>query len=378
MLNKGLEDVVVATSSICDVKGDEGRLIYQGIDIHELAEQATFEEVIYLLWHGSLPTKAQLDGLKADLAAHRAVPSQVIDLMKQFPKNAHPMDILRTAVSAAAFYDADAWDNSAEANMRKAIKLTAQVATLVAAIDRIRKDQPLVEPRKDLSHAANFLYMLTGNVPDEVAEKTFDIALILHADHEFNASTFTARQIVSTLCDFYGAVTGACASLSGPLHGGANTAVMEMLLKIGDESKVQEFIDNALATKQKIMGFGHRVYKTEDPRATHLRRMSESLGERAGQPKWFRMSQVIEKTIKEQKGLNPNVDFYSASAYYVMGIPTDLYTPIFAVSRIAGWSAHILEQFANNRLIRPRAEYIGPTNVHYTPIDKRSPSPAAV
>jgi citrate synthase len=378
MLNKGLEDVVVATSAICDVKGDEGRLIYRGIDIHELAERANFEEVIYLLWHGSLPTTTQLDAFKADLVAHRAVPGQVIDLMKQFPKNAPPMDILRTAVSALAFYDADAGDNTAEANMRKAIKLTAQTATLVAAIERLRKDLPLVEPRKDLSHAANFLYMLTGSAPDEVSEKTFDIALILHADHEFNASTFTARQIVSTLADFYGAVAGACASLSGPLHGGANTAVMEMLLKISDETQVQAFIDDALATKQKIMGFGHRVYKTEDPRATHLRRMSESLGARTGQPQWYRMSQVIEKTIKDKKGLNPNVDFYSASAYYVMGIPTDLYTPIFAVSRISGWSAHILEQFANNRLIRPRAEYIGPLDVHYTPIDQRSPAPATV
>ncbi|MBC7543710.1 MAG: citrate synthase [Candidatus Sericytochromatia bacterium] len=376
MLNKGLEDVVVATSSICDVQGDEGRLIYQGIDIHELAERATFEEVIHLLWFGALPTQDQLDTLKADLAANRNVPAQVLALMEQFPKSAVPMDILRTAISAAAFYDADAWDASPEANLRKAIKLTAQMATYVAAIERMRKGLPLVAPRADLSHAANFLYMLTGSVPDEVSERTFDVALTLHADHEFNASTFTARQIVSTLTDFYGAVTGAIASLSGPLHGGANTAVMEMLLKIGDEDKVEGWTKEALASKQKIMGFGHRVYKTEDPRATHLRRMSESLGQRVNQPKWFRMSQVIETYIKQEKGLNANVDFYSASAYYVMGIPTDLYTPIFAVSRVAGWSAHIIEQFNNNRLIRPRAEYIGPTNVHYVPIAERTPTPA--
>ena len=376
MLNKGLEDVVVATSAICDVKGDEGRLIYRGIDIHELAERATFEEVIYLLWFGALPTQAELAKLKADLAAQRAVPAPIFDLMRQLPKSHHPMDVLRTAVSAMAFYDTDTWDNSPEANLRKAIKLTARMATLVAAIDRQRKDLPIVAPRTDLSHAANFLYMLTGQVPDDVSERTFDVALILHADHEFNASTFTARQIVSTLADIYGAITGACASLSGPLHGGANTAVMEMLLQIGDEDKVESWLTNALANKQKIMGFGHRVYKTEDPRATHLRRMSESLGERTGQPKWFRMSQVIERMIKQEKGLNANVDFYSASAYYVMGIPTDLYTPIFAVSRVSGWTAHVMEQFQNNRLIRPRAEYIGPVDVHYTPIEERSPEPA--
>lgn len=378
MLNKGLEDVVVATSAICDVKGTEGRLIYRGIDIHELAEQSNFEEVIYLLWFGSLPTADELATFKADLAAQRQVPQQVIDLIQGLPKDANPMDVLRTAVSALAFYDEDTWDNSADANLRKAKKLTAQIATLVAAHERIRKGKAIVAPRADLSHAANFLYMLNGEVPDEVAEKTFDVALILHADHEFNASTFTARQIVSTLADFYGAVAGACASLSGPLHGGANTAVMNLLLKIGDLDKAEDYVKGMLARKEKISGFGHRVYKTEDPRATHLRRMSEALGQRSGQSKWFEMSKVIEQYIKAEKGLNANVDFYSASAYYVMGIPTDLYTPIFAVSRISGWSAHILEQFANNRLIRPRADYIGPVDQHYVPIEQRTKATAAV
>jgi citrate synthase len=282
------------------------------------------------------------------------------------------MECYRTAFSALSLHDPEAEDMSTEANIRKAIRVTAQTATIVANIDRIRSGKEFVQPRTDLSHAANFAYMLNGEVPHETIAKALDIALILHADHELNASTFACRVTAATLSDLYSAVTSGIGALKGPLHGGANEAVMRMLLKIGEPSKVDAFIQDVFAKKQKISGFGHRVYHTEDPRATHLRRMSREACERVGQPKWFEMSARIEEIVKAEKKLNPNVDFYSASTYYVIGMPIDLFTPFFGVSRVSGWTAHILEQYSNNRLIRPRAEYLGPApDLKWTPLDKR-------
>lgn len=367
----GLEGVVVSTSSISDVNGTEGRLIYQGIDIHELAEKSTFEEVVHLLWHGTLPTADELVHIQHELAEHYGLPDEVVRLMQGLPKDADPMDVLRTAVSALGMYDPDRADQSREANWRKALRLTAQMGTLVAVWQRVREAKPLLPIRKDLSVAAHFLYQLNGEVPDESMARTFDVALILHADHEFNASTFAARQTVSTLADMYAAITSAVGCLSGPLHGGANTAVMKMLLEIGSKENVLPYLEKAFAEKKKIMGFGHRVYKTMDPRAIHLREMSKAMSKRVGNPLWIEMSEMIEQEIISKKGLNPNVDFFSASAYYTMGIPMDLYTPIFAVSRVSGWTAHVMEQLADNRLIRPRADYVGPRDVPYVPIEER-------
>jgi citrate synthase len=367
----GLRGVVAAQSAIGDVNGEKGILIYQGYDIHDLAEHSNFEEVVYLLWNGRLPSKDELADFRAQLQANYEAPTEVIEFMRQFPKEADPMDVLRTAVSALDFYDKDGHGTDREAAIKTAIKLTAQIGTLVAASERIRNGQDIIAPDKTLSIAENFLYMLRGEKPDADEARMFDICLILHADHELNASTFTCRVIAGTLADIYGAVTGGIAALAGPLHGGANTAVMKMLLEIGDVDKIDAWLDDALASKRKIMGIGHAVYKTEDPRATWLRKFSQQMGERKGETKWFEMSQKIEKLMHEKKGMFPNVDFYSASTYYLMGIPLDLYTPIFAVSRISGWTGHILEQYANNKLIRPRAEYIGARDLKYTPIDER-------
>ncbi len=372
----GLRDVVAAPSSICFIDGEKGILVYGGYNIHELAENASFEEVIYLLWNGRLPNRAELDGLNAQLTANRAVPAEIIALMKSFPKDAVPMDSLRTAVSALAFYDPDKGDNSPDARKRKAVRLTAQIATIVAAIDRIRKGNEPIAPRTDLSHAANFLYMLNGKEPSDVEAKAFDIALILHADHEFNASTFAARVTAGTLADVYAAITSAIGALSGPLHGGANEQVMKMLLEIGTPDKVDAYVADKFAKGEKIMGIGHAVYQTEDPRATHLRRMSEATGKRQGDTKWFDMSKHIEDLVvaemdRKGKKIRANVDFYSASTYYMLGISVDLYTPIFAVSRISGWTAHVLEQLGNNKLIRPRSEYLGGMDLKYVPIDQR-------
>jgi citrate synthase len=370
-LKGGLEEVVAASSSICELNGKEGKLSYFGIDIHDLAKYSTFEETTYLLWHGTLPNKSQLEQVTEQLHANRALPTEVLTLMHAFPRTAKPMDVLRTVVSTLGLYDPDAGDESQEANFRKAIRLTAQLPTIVASAERIRQGQPVVSPRSELSQAANFLYMLTGQEPDAYSTKVMDLALILHADHEFNASTFAARVTAATLADMYSAITSALGALSGPLHGGANEQVMRMLLRIGSVDNVDTYLEQALAKKEKIMGFGHRVYKTEDPRATHLRQVSHDLGERAGDTRWFDMSRKVELYIKEHKGLNANVDFYSATTYYQIGIPIDLFTPIFACSRISGWTAHVLEQYANNRLIRPLAYYSGPTNVAYTPVDQR-------
>lgn len=367
---EGLEDVVAGKSRICWVDGIDGRLIYQGYDIHDLVN-GTFEETAYLLWHGDLPTRAQLDALNKELTASRALPAPIQAMIQSLPKSAYPMDTLRTGVSALGIYDPDAGDNSQPANRRKAVRLTAQMATIVAGIDRARNGAPLIAPDPTLSHAANFLYMLTGRRPDETAARALDIALILHADHELNASTFAARVTVATLSDMHSAITSGIGALKGPLHGGANEVVMRLLLKIGEPSRVIPTVAEMLARGQKISGFGHRVYKTEDPRATHLRKMSEALCRQIGQPKWYEMSRMIEQYMLENKHLHCNVDFYSATCYYAMGIPIDLFTPVFAVSRISGWSAHVLEQLGDNRLIRPRAEYVGPRDRTYVPIDKR-------
>jgi len=370
---KGLEGVVATTSRICYIDGEEGVLAYRGIDIHELADNSTFEETSYLLWKGSLPTKAQLKDLQERLAAERKLDPAIIDMLRSFPKGAMPMDVLRTAVSALGLYDPEQKKGDHAANVSKSIRLTSQIAMIVAAYDRLRKGKNVVKPDPSLSHAANFLLMLNGEPPSQTAERALDIALILHADHELNASTFAARVTAATLSDMHSAITSAIGTLKGPLHGGANEAVFHILEDI-DARKADptEYVRGMLAQKKKISGFGHRVYHTEDPRATHLRKMSEDLCKSSGQSKWFEMSRKIEQFIKAEKKLNANVDFYSASTYHVLGIDVDLFTPIFAVSRISGWSAHVIEQLDDNRLIRPRADYVGPSYPqHWAPIDKR-------
>jgi citrate synthase len=370
----GLEDVVATTSAICYLDGDRGVLAYAGHDIHDLAKHATFEETCALLWHRRLPTRAELGDLQSQLAAARPLPETIIRLMKSLPAG-DGMDQLRTLTSALAHYDPDATDHSPQANMRKAIRLTGQLGTLVAAMGRVNAGGGPIQPDPAMGHAANFLYMLTGRRPDALETRAFDIALILHADHELNASTFAARVTAATLSDMHSAIVAAIGALKGPLHGGANADVMNMLLAIGADAtseKVDDTIRARLARKEKIPGFGHRVYHTEDPRATHLRQMSRELGVRAGTTRWFEMSQQIEALVKAEKRLNANVDFYSASTYHALGIPTGLFTPIFAVSRIAGWTAHVLEQYSNNRLMRPRAEYVGPAYPQrYRPVDER-------
>lgn len=367
----GLRGVTAASSSIGDVNGERGELIYQGINIHDLAAHSTFEETVFLLWHGRLPKRSELDELKKAIGESYSVPREVLELMEALPRDTEPMDVLRTAVSALGVYDKSARTTSREASLALATKLTAQMPTLVAAWERIRNGLEIIEPNPEQNIATNFLHVLKGEMPSEHDARVFDVCLILHADHELNASTFTARVVAATLADMYSAVTAAIAALSGPLHGGANTNVMKMLLEIGSVERAEEFVKNALAQKRKIMGIGHAVYKTEDPRATHLRRFSKEMGERGGDTRWYEISRKIEEVMHREKGMYANVDFYSASTYYMMGIPLDLYTPIFAVSRISGWTGHILEQYANNKLIRPRAEYIGPRDVPYVPIDER-------
>ena len=370
----GLEDVTATSSAICYLDGDRGVLAYCGYDIHDLATGATFEEVCYLLWHRRLPTRAELGDLQSQLAAGRALPEPVLRLMRQLPA-VDGMDALRTLASALAHYDAESNDASAQAQYRKAVRLTSQIATIVATWGRLQAGGGSIHPDPVLGHAANFLYMLTGERPNAVAVRAFDVALILHADHELKASTFAARVAAATLTDIYSAMVAAIGTLKGPLHGGANADVMRLLLEIGENAggeRVDAVIRGKLARKEKVPGFGHRVYRTEDPRATHLRQMSRDLGKRAGSTAWFDMSQRIEALVKAEKKLNPNVDFYSASTYYALGIPIDLYTPIFAVSRVSGWTAHVLEQYANNRLIRPRADYVGPEYPQrFVPLDQR-------
>src|SRR3954463_7492077 len=370
----GLEDTVATSSAICYLDGERGVLAYCGYDIHDLARHATVEEVCYLLWPRRLPTRAELGDLQSQLVAGRALPDGVQRLMRTLPSG-NGMDLLRTLTSALGHYDPDANDNSPQANYRKAVRLTAQISTLVATMGRMAKGQGPIDPDPVLGHAANFLYMLTGERPSGLATHAFDVALTLHADHELNASTFAARVAAATLTDIHSAIVGAIGALKGPLHGGANADVMRLLLEIGKDAgaeKAEEAVRAKLARKEKIPGFGHRVYHTEDPRATHLRQMSKDLGQRTGEPQWFEMSQRIEALVKTEKKLNPNVDFYSATTYHALGIDVDLFTPIFAVSRVSGWTAHVLEQYANNRLIRPRAEYVGPEYPQrYQPLDAR-------
>ncbi len=368
----GLKDVVAGESGVCYIDGAKGLLSYRGYNIHELAPNSTFEETSHLLWFGKLPTAGELEDTRAAMAKARAIPDEVISMMRHFPKSAVPMEALRSGVSLLSMFDPDSEDGSVEANSRKAIRLTAQVATVVAAAARLRDGNDPVPPRGDLSHAGNFYYMLTGEAPNEVVERALDISLILHADHELNASTFASRVTSATLADMYSAVTSGIGALKGPLHGGANANAMKLLLEIGDDSNVEAVVHQMFADKKKIPGFGHRVYTTEDPRATHLRRMSREAGERVGNTKWYDISAHIEKIVNEEKKLNANVDFYSASTYYTIGLSIDLFTPFFAVSRMAGWTAHVLEQYADNRLIRPRAEYIGPEpTLKWVPPDQR-------
>ncbi len=370
----GLEDTVATSSAICYLDGDRGVLAYCGYDIHDLATHATFEEVCYLLWHRRLPTRAELGDLQSQLAAARTLPEPILRLMNQLPAG-NGMDMLRTMTSALGHYDPDASDNSPGANYRKAVRLTAQLGSIVATMGRLSTGGGPIQPDPVLGHAANFLYMLTGERPSGLATRAFDVALTLHADHELNASTFAARVAAATLTDMHSTIVAAIGALKGPLHGGANADVMKLLLEIGPDApleRAEDVVRAKLARKEKIPGFGHRVYHTEDPRATHLRQMSRDLCQRSGQPIWFDMSQRIEALVKAEKKLNPNVDFYSASTYYALGIPIDLFTPIFAVSRVSGWTAHVLEQYANNRLIRPRAEYIGPEYPQrYVPVESR-------
>ena len=366
----GLEDTVATASSICYLDGDRGVLAYCGYDIHDLAERATFEEVCFLLWHRRLPSRAELGDVQSQLAAARSLPEGILRLMHTLPgaaaghddgSGSAGMDLVRTLTSALDHYDAGGGDRS---NYGKAVRLTAQLSSIVATMGRIAAGKGPVQPDPALGHAANFLYMLTGERPNGLATRAFDVALILHADHELNASTFAARVAAATLTDLRSAIVAAIAALKGPLHGGANADVMRMLLEIGADAppeRAEAVVRAKLARREKIPGFGHRVYRTEDPRATHLRQMSKELTARAGAPIWYEMSQRIEALMKAERRLNPNVDFYSASTYHALGIDVGLFTPIFAVSRISGWTAHVLEQYSNNRLIRPRAEYVGPS-----------------
>ncbi|WP_142327069.1 citrate synthase [Bacillus thuringiensis] len=367
---RGLEGVVATTSSVSSIIDDT--LTYVGYNIDDLAENATFEEVVYLLWHRKLPNEKELAEFNEIVSEYYKVPGEILTYLKLVDlKIAHPMSVLRTAISMLSLYDESAEIMDEKSNYLKAVKLQAQVGTLVAAYARIRKGLDIVEPRKDLSLAANFLYMLNDREPNEVEIEAFDKALVLHADHELNASTFTARVCVATLSDVYSGITAAIGALKGPLHGGANENVMKMLTEIGEEENVESYIHNALQNKVKIMGFGHRVYEQGDPRAKHLREMSKRLCVLLGEDKWYNMSIKIEDIVTKEKGLPPNVDFYSASVYHCLGIDHDLFTPIFAISRMSGWLAHILEQYENNRLIRPRADYNGPTHQVYVPIAQR-------
>jgi citrate synthase len=369
----GLEGVVATSSSICYIDGDKGILSYNGFNINELASHASFEEVIFLLWNGRLPTQTELTALKNKLVAERELPVEVTAFLKGVPKGAVPMDVLRTAVSLLSLYDPIAADMSNDANVAKAVKLMARVSTLVTSFDQLRNGRAVVPGDPNLGYAANFIYALTGKKPDQVMERVFDVALILHADHELNASTFAARVTAATLSDIYSSVTSAIGALKGPLHGGANEAVIQMLLKTKTPDDAVAKVKADLANKVKIPGFGHRVYHTLDPRAIHLKAFSEQLGKSTGHTDLYEKSSRVEQAVSEAKGLNANVDFYSASCYYSLGIPIDLFTPIFAVSRMSGWTAHILEQYRNNRLIRPRADYTGlPDGQPWVPIEQRT------
>jgi citrate synthase len=373
---RGLEGVIALESTICFIDGQNGELVYGGYDINDLGRNATFEEVSYLLWHGRLPNQRELDELNARLRAERNLPAPILDLLASLPADANPTAVLRTGVSALGLYDAEAEDASTDANYRKSVRLTARVPTLLAAYDRLRKGKEPVEPLGRGSLAYDFLYMLNGEEPGEAAERTFDAAMVLHAEHGLNASTFAGRVIASTLSDIYSAVTGAIGALKGPLHGGANMGVMKMLLEIDRSGKdPEDYVREKLANKERIMGFGHRVYKVLDPRAGILRDMLQDLSRERDSGKWYEISVRIMDTLVAEKGLYPNVDYFSASVYYMLGIDIDLYTPIFAMSRTPGWTAHLLEQWKENRLIRPRAEYVGPRGLRVVPIQDRGENP---
>jgi citrate synthase len=374
----GLEGVVVARSRLCSIDGHNGILIYSGYDVGDLAEHSSYEEVCFLTLHGRLPLREEMDEFVADLVAHRELSEETDSVVDMLATHAAPMEMLRTAVSSDSFDDPDKDSNAADANIRKATRLIAKMPTMVARYHRRRNGLEPIPPDPSLSHAANFLHMLNGEPVSEAAAKTFDVALILHADHEMNASTFTARVIASTLSDMHSAITGAIGALKGPLHGGANEQVMRLLQSIPADASVEDEIRARLDRKERIMGFGHRVYKTWDPRAVILKRFSKQLGEEAGDPRWYDMSEQIEHTVVAEKGLYPNVDFYSASTYHYLGIDTGLFTPIFAMSRVVGWAAHVIEQHADNRLIRPSSEYVGPSARVYEPIERRAAPPAVV
>ncbi|MGQ0550215.1 MAG: citrate/2-methylcitrate synthase [Armatimonadota bacterium] len=369
--HEGLEGVVAGTSAICFVDGTKGRLIYRGYDADILAQESTFEEVAYLLWHGNLPTKSALESLKTELIRGGTLPAPVIDIIKRIPKEAQPMAVLRTGVSALGHFDPEAADNTPAANARKAVRLTAQIPALVGAFHRLRTGGQPLAPQAALSHAANYLYLLHGTPPDPEVARALDMVLILHADHEFNASTFSARVSAATLTDLHSAITSAIGTLKGPLHGGANEDVMRLLQSIGSVDRVEPVITEMLEAKKKVPGFGHRVYRTEDPRARFLRPMSKRLGERAGDSLWSQLTRKVEEVVTAQRKIFANVDLYSSSVYRAMAIPMDLYTATFAVSRIAGWTAHVLEQYSDNRLIRPLSEYVGAMDRTYVPLSKR-------
>jgi citrate synthase len=370
---EGLEDVVVSTSEICFIDGREGRLLYRGYDVDDLVAHSSFEETIYLLWQGGLPSRKELDAQVKALSAtaNRKLPPKLVAMLRLLPRKTTPMEVLRTGVSALSAFDPDAGDNSRDATLRKAVRITAQMPTLVAAWERIRRGKPLLAPNPRLNLAANFLYMLSGKKPTALEAKTFDVALIMHADHEFNASTFASRVTAATLSDLHSAVVSGIGALKGPLHGGANEQVMLVVEKIKSPQNAEAWIKKAIADKMRLMGFGHRVYRVEDPRAKHLRRLATELGQQAGDTSSVDILNIVGRAVTEAKHIYPNVDLYSGAAYKTMGIPTDQFTPIFAMSRVVGWAAHVMEQHANNRLIRPRAEYMGPAPQAYVPIDRR-------
>ncbi len=368
---KGLEGIVAARTTLSDVKGDVGELIYCGYNINELAGKVSYEEVVFLLHYGHLPTKKELAELKTNLAAHRDLPKGVIELIQSLPKDTLPMHAIRTGISALGCFDAHADDDSMDANREKAVKLIAQIPIITAYFHRARQGKSLLPPDNSLSEAANFLYLMDGEKPSAEKVSTLDLCYVLHADHGMNASTFSARVTIATLSDMYSAITSAIGTLKGPLHGGANEGVIKMLQEIGSPEKVDDFVHECLAQKKKIMGIGHRVYKTLDPRAPHLKRMAQILSAKLGEPKWIQMSERIAEIMLKEKHLNANVDFYSATVYYSLGIPTDLFTPIFAIARTSGWTAHVLEQLQDNRLIRPQSEYTGPVGLKVKPIEQR-------
>lgn len=368
---EGMEGMIAARTAISKIDGLNGRLIYRGIDINELAERSTFEETTALLWYGNLPTTSQLKNFNDKFVKNRLIPNQVLSFLLALPRRTSAMGALRTAVSALAAFDPDEGDNSLEANVNKSIRLTSSMPTIVAAWHRIRQGLWPINPRNDLGHAANFLYMLTGNEPTERVAHALDVALILHADHGLNASTFAARVTASTLSNLHSSIVSAIGTLKGPLHGGANEQVMRTLLQIGDVDNVEPWLMNAFEEKRKVMGFGHRVYKADDPRSTWLRKLAHEMAAEIGDTRWIDMSEKMREVVQANKSLPVNVDFYSASLYYMMDIPIDLFTPLFAISRVSGWTAHVYEQYSNNRLIRPESEYIGLENVPYIPIVER-------